>query len=55
MNWWLGEISENDKRLIKLGEKLDEWERMLIRRFRESVNITMDLILKEKYTLRDVN
>ena len=53
LEWWLAELSENDKRLAKLGNKLDEWERMLIDRFKSPTNVAIDSLLKEKYTLRD--
>ena len=52
---WLCELSENDKRLAKLGDKLDEWERMLIDKFKAPANVAMDTLLKEKYTLRDAS
>lgn len=55
LSWWLGELSENDKRLAKLGTKLDEWERMLITRFKQPTNVAIDQALRERYTLRDAS
>lgn len=55
LDWWLTELTENDKRLTKLGNKLEEWERMLIERFKAPTNIAIDSLLKEKYTLRDAS
>ena len=53
LEWWLTELFENDKRLAKLGNKLDEWERMLIERFKAPTNVVIEVLLKERYTLRD--
>ena len=55
LDWWLTELTENDKRLAKLGNRLEEWERMLIERFKAPTNIAIDSLLKEKYTLRDAS
>ena len=55
LEWWLTELSKNDKRLAKLGNKLDEWERMLIERFKAPTNVAIEALLKERYTLRDAS
>ena len=53
LEWWLTKLYENDKRFVKLGNKLDEWERMLIKRFKPSFSIAIDSLLRERYILRD--
>ena len=53
LEWWLSELTESEKRLVKIGTKLEEWERMLIERFKSPGNVAIDALLREKYTLRD--
>lgn len=49
------EITDNDKRLAKLGNRLDEWERMLVDGFNTPTNVAIDSLLKEHHTLRDAS
>ena len=55
LEWWLSELSETEKRLAKLGNKLDEWERLLVDRFKAPSNVAIESLLKERYTLRDAS
>ena len=56
MDWWLGELSEAEKRLVKYGASdsdLSEWSRLLLDRFSTPPNVAIDAVLKERYTFRD--
>ena len=55
LEWWLSELGETEKRLAKLGNKLDEWERILVDRFRAPSNVAIESLLRERYTLRDAS
>ena len=56
MDWWLGELSGAEKRLVKYGASdsdLSEWSRLLLDRFSTPPNVAIDVLLKERYTFRD--
>ena len=53
MNWWLGELSEDAKKVVKTRRNLDEQEIKLLGQFRQPTNITIDNVLYKRYTLRD--
>ena len=56
MDWWLGELSSAEKRLVKYGASdsdLSEWSRLLLDRFSTPPNVAIDAVLKERYTFRD--
>ena len=50
----LSELTKNKKRLVKISRKLDEQERILVDRFRLLDNIAINVLLREKYILRDI-
>ena len=49
------ELTNIKKRLAKLRNRLGEWERMLVDRFKTPTNVAIDSLLKELYTLRDAS
>ena len=56
MDWWLGELSTAEKRLVKYRASesdLSEWSRLLLDRFSTLPNVAIDAVLKECYTFRD--
>ena len=53
MNWWLGELGDDGKKLVKLGRGIEEWELKLTTRFKKPTNVAIDAVLKERYTIRD--
>ena len=56
MDWWLGELSVSEKRLVEYGANdtdLSEWTRLFVNRFSTPPNVAIDAILKEPYTFRD--
>ena len=57
LEWWTGELTENEKLLTTLtagaDDKLRQWTRLLHARFKASSNIALESLLNERYTLKD--
>lgn len=57
LTWWTKKLFEVEKRMTRLtsrsNDQLDEWIRSLHDRFKESFNVTLKIMTREKYTLRD--
>ena len=51
--WYTAELIANQKRLLKMGQGIDEWETKLVARFKERPNVAMATIVRERYTLAD--
>ena len=53
LHWWQSVISEDQKRLVKLGEGVDEWVRILQNRFKETAAEAMKTLTTTRYTYED--
>ena len=55
--WYTSELSDNERRMMRMimsdEEELSEWIILLLERFRESTNVVLQNLLKERYTIRD--
>ena len=52
--WYIIIFTKNQKRLIKLNNDVDEWMRVLHKRFKKFVNTIMNIINKKRYTMNNV-
>lgn len=54
LKWWYT-LDDIEKRILKYenNDSLDEWAQLLIKQFSQSLNMTIDSMLNEKYTLQD--
>jgi hypothetical protein len=53
LQWYIFELFENIKNLLRYDNDVEYWKKKLIKRFKKSVNVTMTSLVKEKYTLKD--
>ncbi len=53
MIWYIAELFEKTKKLVKTKNNLSVWERYSIKRFRQRSTMTMIIITRERYTLDD--
>ena len=51
--WYTAELIADQKRLLKMGQDIDEWETKLVAQFKERPNVAMATIVRERYTLAD--
>ena len=51
--WYTTILTEDQKRLVKLSNGVDEWARVLHKRFKESTSSAMTTITKKRYTMND--
>ena len=54
LTWYISNLKENQKRLIKLRNEMNEWIRVLLKKFRQFFNIVMTTVVREKYIMKDV-
>ena len=53
LEWYASGLTENEKRLLALGEELTEWSRLLISRFKAPRSVGISVVLRERYTLQE--
>lgn len=55
LEWWTGQVSDGEKRLVKYGngDTIEEWATLLLARFKEPAYLAINSVLKERYTMRD--
>ena len=53
LSWYTAELTADQKRLLKFGNGIDEWEQKLTARFKERPNVAMATIIQERYTVTD--
>ena len=53
LQWYISKISIEIKQLMKYDDAIDHWTTQLLNRFKKSINVFMNIILKEKYTMKD--
>lgn len=51
--WYTFNSNDDQKRLTKLGNGVEEWARILLKRFRESPGVALATVIKERYTMED--
>ena len=54
LTWYTSNLEKNQKRLIKLSNKMNEWIRILLKKFNQFLNIVMIIVIREKYIMKDV-
>lgn len=53
LSWWTSELSDTERRIVTCGNDIDEWSKLLIKRFKQPSFVAIESLLKESYTLRD--
>jgi hypothetical protein len=53
LQWYIFELSENIKNLLRYDNEVKYWKKKLLKRFKESASVTMTSLIKEKYTLKN--
>ena len=51
--WYIDVLNDDQKRLVKLGEEVEEWERALFKRWKESSITAMTMIIKKRYIMEN--
>ena len=52
--WYTFELTDDIRRLLKYDDQLKKWSQTLIKQFRKSPAKSMEVIVNEKYTMKDV-
>ena len=52
--WYTSNLSDDHKRLIKFDIEIDEWIRILLKKFKQSSETVLATVIREKYTMEDV-
>ncbi len=55
LSWWTSELSDTERRIASYGNDLDEWSKLLVKRFKQPSCVAMESLLKESYALRDAS
>ena len=53
IKWWQSILTEDQKRLVKFGEGVDEWARLLQNHFQETASEAMKTLTSTRYTYED--
>ncbi len=53
MKWYIKELIDDEKRLIKYEDDINEWIHALIKCFHEQSYIVLNMIIKERYIMKD--
>ena len=58
LKWWTDELFDVERRMTKMTmteqKKLSEWISLLHNRFKQSINVVMDNLVQQRYTLKNV-
>ena len=58
LKWWTNELSDVERRMTRMimieQEELFEWISLLYHKFKQSINVVMNSLVQQRYTLRDV-
>ena len=54
LQWYTSKIFSKTKQLIRYKERIDHWTTQLLKRFKKITNVSMNIILRERYTMNDV-
>ncbi len=52
--WYIFELSENIKNLLRYDNEMKYWEKELFKRFKKSVSVAMTSLMKKKYIMKNV-
>ena len=52
--WYTSNLSDDHKRLIKFDTEIDEWIRILLKKFKQSFETVLATVIRKKYTMKDV-
>ena len=55
LSWWTNELFDTEHRIANYGTDMNKWIKLLVKRFKQPSFVTMESLLKESYTLRDVS
>ena len=53
LQWYTSEISIEAKQLMRYEDEIDHWTTQLLKRFKENINVFMNIMLREQYTMKD--
>ena len=57
LKWWTDELSKTKRKMTRMTmidqKKLVEWISLLHRRFKQSINVTINSLIQQRYILRD--
>ena len=54
LTWYTSSLENDQKKLIKLENDVEEWIRVLLKKFRQSFSTAMTTVIRKKYTMNDV-
>ena len=54
LTWYTSNLNDDHKRLIKFDNEIDEWIRILLKKFRQSSETALAIVIKEKYIMKNV-
>ena len=54
LTWYTSNLEKDQKRLIKLSIEVNEWIRVLLKKFRQFLNIVMTTVVREEYIMKNV-
>ena len=55
LEWWTAELSPVEKRITRFKKGVEKWSILLTNRFKEPATIVIDVVLRERYTIRDAS
>ena len=53
LTWYTFNLRDDQKRLIKLKKNVEEWVKVLFKKFRQSFSTVMITVIRKKYTMND--
>ena len=54
LTWYIDVFNDDQKRLMKLDDEIEKWERTLLKRWKKSSITIMTMIIKERYIMKNV-
>jgi hypothetical protein len=54
LQWYISELFENIKNFFRYDNEIKYWEKELLKKFKESVNVVMTSMIKKKYIMKNV-
>ena len=52
--WYTSNFNDDHKRLIKFDIEIDEWIKILLKKFKQSSETVLATVIRKKYTTKDV-
>ena len=53
LQWYTSELSFEVKQLLRYDENINHWNKKLLKRFKKSTDVFINVILKERYTMKN--